>query len=100
MLLREVLARLAEADGGEAELVVGGVIAASSKSIGPRHRPHFVRRHVTAAPSLNESRERSRRRILGSFGIHANRRAVDDAVAASIAADDVVVEHGLDRNLL
>src|SRR5882672_8199457 len=76
------------------------MIPAAAETIGPRHRPHLVRRHVASAPSLNETREFAGRRILGPFGVDADGRAVDDAVAALVVADDVVVENRLDRNLL
>ena len=80
--------------------VVGGMIAAAAEAIRARHRPHLVRRHVAAAPALNEPRQLARWRILGSLRVDADRRAVDDAVAAAVVADDVVVEHRFDRNLL
>ncbi len=59
-----------------------------------------MRRHVPRAPPLNEPGQRARRRIFRPFRIDANRRAVDDPVAAGVAADDVVVQHRLDGNLV
>ena len=76
------------------------MIAAASETIGPRHRANPVRRDVASTPPLNEPCEGARRRILRPFRVHAYRRAVDDAVAALVVPDDVVVEHRLDWNLL
>ena len=100
MLSHEVLARLAEADRRESELVVGRMIAAAAEAIRARHRPDLVRRDVDCAPALDEARQLARRRVFGTLRVHADRGAVDDAAAALVVADDVVVEDGGDRNLL
>src|SRR5439155_17318322 len=65
-----------------------------------RHQTHRVRRYVSRAPALDEARELARRRIFWTFRVHPDRRAVDDTVAPSVVADDVVVQHGVDTDLL
>ena len=100
VLPREILARFAEAHRSEAVLVVRRVVAAPRKPVGSGHRAHGVRRHVTHAPPLHEARKLPRRRIFWPFRVHANRRAIDNAVAAAIVADNVVVEHRLDGDAL
>src|SRR5437773_12190297 len=76
------------------------MVPATAEAIGPRHQPHRVRRHVARAPPLNEARQLARRRVLGTFRVHAYRRAVDDPAAAFVVADDVVVEDGVDAEFL
>src|SRR5205823_12703247 len=46
-----------------------------------------TRRSSDLAPALDEARELARRRIFGTFRVHADRRAVDDAVAPFVVAD-------------
>src|SRR5260370_21092788 len=76
------------------------MISTAAEAIGTRQQTHSVRRHVTLAPALDKARQFARWRILRSFRVHTNRGAVDDAVAAFVATDDVVVEHGFDADLL
>ena len=76
------------------------MIAAAAEPVAPRHQADAVVRHVDRADPRGELRERSRRRVLGPFRVDPDRRAVDAAVAAARSADDVVVEPGLDRQLV
>ena len=77
------------------------MVAAAAEAIAARHQPDAVRRHVgrrrrarRTAPATRDGESS------GPFRVDADRRAVDDAVAAVRVADDVVVEPGLDRDLL
>ena len=100
VLAREVFTRFPKSDRRKPELVVRRVVAAPVEPIGPPQQPHPVRRHVARGPTLHESRELTRRRILRPFGVHTDRRAVDDAVTALVVADDVVVEDCVDPDAI
>lgn len=96
VLVGEVFGGGGDADGAEAFLVKGGVIAAAAEAVVAEDHVGEEIGGVFLRSGADEAGELARRGIAGIFGEDQDAVAILDAVAAGVVADDVVVEDGFD----